>query len=965
MAGVNFHKIVGIQYTEFLDFLKNKAEKFGTLEVYLDKCTTPSLQSELLLRTASIPIRFDNLKSTAKKYWEDVKKRNTLLRAMAIIMIITVIILLSWFCYYEIKQDLKEGQISKIRMAKSVTTYIIVLLIMVTLLGIFEKNTKSKVDQAKRMASGNDSVIEREFYNFDNLMYINTNVKDCLRLYFYVQRNSKGNIKQLYKQVSTNFPGAFTENNKVVSANIGNLFESVKQDVFAGITSLYYGVPSKSTVNKDQLDPKNGYLNVKKEVISSSAVLMLKEMRGVMKYYYFVAQKDQSDSIQDENDEATRKLIDTFVVETSLKISLLTSPNNGDQLQPSLKSTLIDNSLANPDFKNEFGHLIKSLCYLWYLMYPVYHGLMPDDPAFPINNFVTRVSSNELENDIRNKLNAVIVDRYDQLIAKRQQNIKSDGLAGFSRMLAETYSENFAAYFNIKFQEIAKITQGDYLFIFDIDFMTNTVEDFFSSNAPFNTIKDSSFLNAILDYFSNFVITPQWNEFRSKPPTSLVKARENDFVNQVSSDLATTPIKSITPMRDYIFERIVTKNNERGTPVDVHTLNTYSQLFLAIDKELKIKRVTSGNDFKKETDKESKYISKDEFIDKIDQLSYRSFVTGLNSDYVSYIIDTFYSKISENTQGASMTIYDLFYNRNKNMRLLSFFIAMVITLIIAGLGYFTLNLIEEYTAIKKDHTKALNNLKDPEDRYRENVDHRNRMLIIIMKAVITPIVAILLILIIQSFKKKTETKYNFNKDTLEVNTGDYKRTMGELKSLIQEYTSRVSVEGSSSKMDYAIKDLTEISKKDKEELYNKIIICIDAYEKCNYISESVKSQLPFPYSEITTSVVILILIVFTMVFITMKTAPLQRIKKIKDLNIQLERAKYGLADTGFKKEIDEEFDCQTHELDALMFTIKIIGFIFVVMFLIFYASIIAQSSSEFSNGLYNSVYFEESRCYGE
>ena len=67
------------------------------------------------------------------------------------------------------------------------------------------------------------------------------------------------------------------------------------------------------------------------------------------------------------------------------------------------------------------------------------------------------------------------------------------------------------------------------------------------------------------------------------------------------------------------------------------------------------------------------------------------------------------------------------------------------------------------------------------------------------------------------------------------------------------------------------------------------------------------------------------------------------------------------------KEVDNlakiEKECHAEDVDAIVFTIKVIVFSTIIMFLTFYTVTIMESAGEFRMGLYNSVYYEESRCY--
>ena len=102
--------------------------------------------------------------------------------------------------------------------------------------------------------------------------------------------------------------------------------------------------------------------------------------------------------------------------------------------------------------------------------------------------------------------------------------------------------------------------------------------------------------------------------------------------------------------------------------------------------------------------------------------------------------------------------------------------------------------------------------------------------------------------------------------------------------------------------------------------------------------------------------------VLCFVYIFGQMNPLERLKKIKKLNKMKEDAMFT-NDEEMRKLVDLERICNLEEIDMIAFTLKIIFFSFLFMFLIFYTVNIISSTGDFKSGLYNSAYFEESRCY--
>ena len=76
------------------------------------------------------------------------------------------------------------------------------------------------------------------------------------------------------------------------------------------------------------------------------------------------------------------------------------------------------------------------------------------------------------------------------------------------------------------------------------------------------------------------------------------------------------------------------------------------------------------------------------------------------------------------------------------------------------------------------------------------------------------------------------------------------------------------------------------------------------------------------------------------------------------------KARAEILDAAERAELAEYYRCHLGDVESLIWTLKLIGFLFIIMFLIYYSSLVANAPSEFRGGLYNSMWFDEGRCYG-
>jgi hypothetical protein len=159
-----------------------------------------------------------------------------------------------------------------------------------------------------------------------------------------------------------------------------------------------------------------------------------------------------------------------------------------------------------------------------------------------------------------------------------------------------------------------------------------------------------------------------------------------------------------------------------------------------------------------------------------------------------------------------------------------------------------------------------------------------------------------------------------------------------------------------------IKEIPQISVDDKTRIYEKMKVIVDKYEKCNYVLATQKNDIPFPYTEAILDMFMITACVVCIVFLLGTINPIEKLKTIKELNKLKERGIYQENDPDFISEAKEKAQCHDQDIDAVIFTLKIMFFMFIILFLVFYATKIISSTSEFEFGLYNSVYFEESMC---
>ena len=241
--------------------------------------------------------------------------------------------------------------------------------------------------------------------------------------------------------------------------------------------------------------------------------------------------------------------------------------------------------------------------------------------------------------------------------------------------------------------------------------------------------------------------------------------------------------------------------------------------------------------------------------------------------------------------------------------------------------------------------------------YREK---RNRTVNWAIRLTIPLFVVVFVICMLLAVHKKAIAAHEFNVDLIETNTSSLRNSTQDLHTTISVIDSLVS----SSDAHRKIGELFNVTTDHKREIYESIKTIIDKYEKCNFILEAQKNQLPFPYSDLAINGFMIIVTVLCLIYVYSQFKPMARLRQIKDLNKMREEAL--IADKKnikmLRKELELLMTCHEDDIDAVIFTLKVVFFIFIITFLVFYSTKVISSANEYKSGLYNSFYYDNNVC---
>ena len=222
----------------------------------------------------------------------------------------------------------------------------------------------------------------------------------------------------------------------------------------------------------------------------------------------------------------------------------------------------------------------------------------------------------------------------------------------------------------------------------------------------------------------------------------------------------------------------------------------------------------------------------------------------------------------------------------------------------------------------------------------------------------TTLAILFVVVMLYSYFKKHIDAFEFNRETIEMNTNNLLSSITQLNNKLNVLKSKTV-----KKTHIRIGDAKEeFTNDEKMGLYKLLTSTIASYEKCNYVINMSQASLPFPYTEITMHGFMILATAFTIMYVTGKMNPIGKLRQIKELQ-KIKNESLFTSDTQLQEKLDVMMKCSNMEIDSIAFTLKVVFYSFVIMFLIFYINTIVQSTGEFKNGLYNSGYFEEQRCY--
>jgi hypothetical protein len=907
-------------------------------------------KTEIIQNLASAFARVHRLYQSTWSYWNARQKVFRTMMIVMIIMIVITFIILIYMIRIRMRYPKGGDDVISADNLQSMLLYLIVYTIFFTVMLML----LLMMVEGMRMSSARKKDNNMRFTNFNVMLipnihmmlflqaigyYMQNNTGEYIRVFNQLQsgikRSGGGGTKKCGKNATTKIVDIMISKNPCKKqANLSDLYDSLKFEIRDFVFQFYnYGY---------------GYVTLKKAVIKSNNAYILKEVRKIFAFYYYLFNKRGEYDVERSMLESNQKILDNVVVTKFRELGLsyfIASEGTDDVTIQDMN----EDTSKNPRFTPQAILFENSIKHLLIYIYPLYLKALPNSSEFttlaPVVSaeLPTRISQTT-EFERRTK---AFFDNFSQEIYTEYIDRMKSATPQEKQILFNLFLQKFDTYIESEMTSLLLVVEGASTFPLNDDYIQRRLDNVMENsivtqtNESYRTMFQTAFMEHLIPVIRKNILNTIETVDVSKGINSVVNYKIHILSNQLANELADYNINVMENL-DYVVEKLDKDN------IDQRLLNIYTKVMYGLDGVIDTKRKMRRSSAKAAA--QGRFISTAEFITRLNTITYDDVYKGLDTKYAYDILNDFYMEVSHasGTSGIDRTEQNIFYQQMKNFRMSRTLIIMVTIIIIMGYIYYVIPQIKIWN--------KLSNAPEPETATGEvirSINHVN----IAAKTLIPLVAMVFVIVLLFSYHSKSVHKFNFNKETIETNTSYLLSSLTKLDSLVGKINKAVD-----SKRYAAIGDIQEIKEEDKTDMYKYMMNVIEQYEKCNYIINVSRNKIPFPYTELTVDIFMMGVSLMAIVYLTMKIGPIARLEKIKELNKKREDA-IIMTVSSLKEVADKEKVCNTEDVEAIVFTIKVIVFTAIFLFLIFYTVTILESATEFKMGLYNSVYFEESRCY--
>lgn len=944
---MSVYKVISNYYNDLLNFLRVEESKHGGLPNMFHNITADK-KKVIVSKLADMMVRFDIAFNGEMQYWLTNRKEQSWYMAIYVIMILITFVLIAIWFFFRLKEIRALGG-TMYTMLKSLLGHLVVYQVIFSVFLILILNIRS----TKRLCSGQVALLKDDLKMYSNHVFVGAQRESLSRFFTFLgywRRNSPVRYKVIFKELKADSAydgllGTFNVDAKTSKAETKasenpdaamklnqtgkevEIYDQLRGDIESSLLRFY--------------NNGEGYIEVKKLILLSSPILMLKEAKRIMGYYYLLGYKKSTTDEQTMKnvEKKTREIIDEVVI-TPINDMLKDADTSSQEIDQDKLTELVLLNEQDEDYRKHMNNLLQAFIYTSVFAYPIHSKVSDTDPSFPLPQIlpfmpqkinVEKYSGEEKEfyTGLRNVFSKIYSTEYSGYIRTAQTtNEAKPIIVDMCRLLIPMFKE---VYFRV-FMHL----KGGIWFPFNRTYMINRIYVAFQTSS-FLSFSDE-YKKLISEVMYDTIVKGVAGNF------DILSVQRGTLVEDISNDLLPTKI-NVVQYQNYIINTMITAN-----PVAQRYVDEVVELLNQVQKSVSIKKQVQANLI---LTNEHKFNEPSDFNELVNNLSFQDMYDSFETEFYKDVVDKFYANISESVNLKTANLRNIYYQRQKSFRIWkTAIIMMIITMILLFLR-FIMGLIDE-----KKKILYLPPERDCDRLFAER-DFRNRKTNWYIKLLLPFFLMVFIIAMLISFQKKMQYAFDFNLEVIENNTN-------ELKNLLDDFSrklNQIMVKLDEADKQQKIGTVQKITDDDKKEILDYVKNIIDKFEKCNYIVESSKNQIPFPYTEVIMNGFMMAIALIAILYVLGSFAPIKRLKDVKYLNKMKEELLVTDDIRGFSERLQSMGTCHNEEMDGIVWGLKLIFFTFIILFLMFYSVKIISTANDFKFGLYNSTYYEESQCY--
>lgn len=955
-------------HSELITFKKNFYGLFDSREQFK--------KTELMQVLTSTFRKLGRIKESNLSYWKARENRFDTIRIMFILVLVIVTILILYICVLNIAKVIgKDGGTGNktISIVRVVIGYVIIYTLLLCMFMLFILNAREN----KLMSQHIHNSHRIQFDQISVLLVPNIDLQKFLEALGYTTISDTKSADTIIKALVKQYNGGSSSSSESPTTTSCNTPEIIvikdyiiSKDPCKNKTDLHiiYDHLKKNIADYcfNFYNYGKGYTTLRGLITKTNSIYMLKEVRSILQFYYFLINKKGDEDIEKVTLQNKKTIIDTYIISKLQELNLDTFTKGSTDYENSIYDetnfedpTIVDKYEAakkqDDKFNVEMNNLDIAFNHLAHFLFPLYQKKHINDTSLPAD--LTLVlpqnlpdSKDVVKIDAKTYFTKKAQDRYNDLLAA--VTMARDRKSIFSIIIQE-----FEDYITPYIKKALLKTKGDILLPIDRSYLKYRLTSTKLTDSEFNKNPYKKLPTEYKVLFIETILKGLMPTISKKILADIKTNGENFKVAMVANEIASDIVNYKIRVKDHITYIIDTLLEQNGGVIRKELVDIYKDILHRLDSSIEIKKnVRDIND-----KLNPRFIDSTEFTKRIDNIFINDFIDGLSFEYLQDLIKSYYSEVSTAIGSSNVieptnrTEFNIFYRKQRQMARTKQLINYATALIVEGYLLYLTSWATGIIYLANDFNKV----------YKDELDNRKHIILsktywfnTIVKLIIATLAMVFIIAMIHSYFRKGVAAFEFNRETVELNTSDLLSSVSLLNNQMNLLYSK-TVNKQFTRIGDAPDDFT---KDEKMDIYKKIVKIIESYEKCNYIINISQSTLPFPYTEITMDGFMVVMTLLTVFYVINKLKPIKRIQEIKEL--QKLKSKLAISSD---KELSDKLEimdkCSNIELDSVVFTLKVIFYSFVIIFLIIYINNIINSTGDFRNGLYNSGYFEEQRCY--